>query len=98
MLSPRFARHCTLLHKAAPAQAILKTTVSSLTEQLFQDMSDELQPVKQCIVDASIALCQEAATTFLPTPRKQHYRFTTRHIFELVKVSAARSLACSIGR
>lgn len=87
-LSPRFARHCTLLHKAAPAQAILKTSVSKLTEQLFQDMSEELQPVKQCIVDACLALCQEAANTFLPTPRKQHYNFTSRHVFELVKVSA----------
>ena len=86
MLSPRFARHCTLLHKAAPMQATLRTIVSNIMDPLFQNLSDDLQPIKLCIADASIALYQEASTTFLPTPRKQHYSFTSRHVFESIQV------------
>ena len=84
--SPRFARQFTIIHKAAPTQSVLKTTLTGMLDQLFQQVSEDLQAVKAPIADASIALCQEASTSFLPTPKKQHYSFSVRQVFGIIKV------------
>lgn len=58
----------------------IKQIYGTMIGQKLQEFSDEMKPIGQVLIQATLELYEAVSACFLPTPTKIHYVFNLRDI------------------
>lgn len=72
------------LNFGQPGDAQLRRVFGALLGSRLSEFGDEVRPLCEPLVAASVALFRAAAAALLPTPAKSHYVFDVRDLARLV--------------
>ncbi|KAG2448089.1 hypothetical protein HYH02_007114 [Chlamydomonas schloesseri] len=79
-ITPRFARHFTMLCVPPPSDAATKTILSAIFNGFLSDFPKELSSAASPIVNCSVEAYNRISEELLPTPAKSHYTFNLRDL------------------
>ena len=84
-LTPRFVRHHHVLAFPQPSAASLRTILGGVFGGFLEGAAHELRDCVKPLVESSIALYSEVATTLRPIPAKPHYTFNLRDLSKVAQ-------------
>ena len=84
-LTPRFVRHNHVVAFPQPSQSSLRTILSGVFTGFVEGAAREVRECVKPLVEASIALYTEVATTLRPIPAKPHYTFNLRDLSKVAQ-------------
>jgi dynein heavy chain, axonemal len=95
--SARLGAVFSTVNATQPSDGQLRRIFSTLLAARLSDFSDEVRPLAEPIVSASVELYRSISRELLPTPTKSHYLFNTRDLARIVQgCTQARPLLCCV--
>lgn len=95
--STRLGAVFSTVNATQPSDGQLRRIFSTLLAARLSDFSDEVRPLAEPIVSASVELYRSISRELLPTPTKSHYLFNTRDLARIVQgCTQARPVLCCV--
>lgn len=82
--SQRISACFSMVNMTQPNDAQLRRIFSTLINSKLADFSDEVRPLGDPMVVASVEIYRAVCRELLPTPSKSHYLFNTRDLAKIV--------------
>lgn len=82
--SQRISACFSTINMTQPNDAQLRRIFSTLLNMKLSDFDDDVRPLAEPIVAASVEIYRAVSRELLPTPSKSHYLFNTRDLAKIV--------------
>ncbi|XP_039997326.1 dynein heavy chain 2, axonemal [Xiphias gladius] len=79
-ISGRLQSRFNLINMTSPNESQIKRIYSTMINQKLQGFKEEVKPIGEILVQATLELYYAVTARFLPTPAKIHYLFNLRDI------------------
>ncbi|KAM9425745.1 dynein axonemal heavy chain 2 [Pholidichthys leucotaenia] len=79
-ISPRLQSRFSLINMTFPNESQIKSIYSAMIKQKLQGFKEELKPIGDILIQATLEMYYAIAACFRPTPAKIHYLFNLRDI------------------